>query len=126
LRGRQLEHAKFRRQQPLGRFIVDFFCEAARLVVEVDGGRHDDPSVAARDADRDALLRAAGLTVLRLLLRAHALSPEAPAGQAPVPAGERSPPRRAGPRARAPGRRRSRRSRASRRRPGTHRPRRGS
>ncbi|MBI4952783.1 MAG: DUF559 domain-containing protein [Myxococcales bacterium] len=66
LRGRQLEHAKFRRQQPLGRFIVDFFCEAARLVVEVDGGHHDDPSVAARDAARDALLRAAGLTVLRL------------------------------------------------------------
>ncbi|MBI4952011.1 MAG: DUF559 domain-containing protein [Myxococcales bacterium] len=59
-------HAKFRRQQPLGRFIVDFFCEAARLVVEVDGGHHDDPSVAARDAARDALLRAAGLTVLRL------------------------------------------------------------
>ncbi|MBI4954061.1 MAG: DUF559 domain-containing protein, partial [Myxococcales bacterium] len=54
------------RQQPLGRFIVDFFCEAARLVVEVDGGHHDDPSVAARDAARDALLRAAGLTVLRL------------------------------------------------------------
>ncbi|MBI4951997.1 MAG: DUF559 domain-containing protein, partial [Myxococcales bacterium] len=53
-------------QQPLGRFIVDFFCEAARLVVGVDGGYHDDPSVAARDAARDALLRAAGLTVLRL------------------------------------------------------------
>ncbi|MBI4956747.1 MAG: DUF559 domain-containing protein [Myxococcales bacterium] len=39
---------------------------AARLVVEVDGGHHDDPSVAARDAARVALVRAAGVTVLRL------------------------------------------------------------
>ncbi|MBI4951480.1 MAG: DUF559 domain-containing protein [Myxococcales bacterium] len=42
----------------MGPFIVDFLYAAARLVVAVDGGHHDDPSVAARDAARGALLRA--------------------------------------------------------------------
>lgn len=66
LRGRKLDGAKFRRQQPLGPFVVDFFCEQARLVVEADGGYHDERSVAAFDAARDAFFRATGLTVLRL------------------------------------------------------------
>ena len=66
LRGRRLAGAKFRRQQPLGHFVVDFFCEQARLVIEADGDYHGEASVAERDAHRDAFLRAAGLTVLRI------------------------------------------------------------
>ena len=63
LRGQRLG-VKFRRQQPLGPYIVDFFCEQAGLVVEVDGAPHfPRPD---RDRVRDALLRAAGLTVLRV------------------------------------------------------------
>ena len=64
LRGRGLAGAKFRRQQPLGPFTVDFFCHAARLVVEADGAPHFPAP--PRDQARDAWLRAAGLTVLRL------------------------------------------------------------
>jgi very-short-patch-repair endonuclease len=41
LRSRQLGGHKFRRQQPLGSFIVDFVCLEARLIVEIDGGQHD-------------------------------------------------------------------------------------
>jgi len=40
LRLRQLKGCKFRRQQPLGKYIVDFVCLEKRLVVEVDGGQH--------------------------------------------------------------------------------------
>ncbi|HEX8693060.1 MAG TPA: DUF559 domain-containing protein [Longimicrobium sp.] len=55
--------AKFRRQHPLGHFILDFYCHAAKLCVEVDGGIHDlQPE---RDAERDACLAAAGIKTLR-------------------------------------------------------------
>jgi very-short-patch-repair endonuclease len=64
LRNRRLEGAKFRRQQPLGPYFVDFLCEEARLVVEADGAHHFPPP--EHDVVRDAFLRAAGLTVLRL------------------------------------------------------------
>lgn len=63
LRGRRLAGAKFRRQQPLEPYIVDFFCEEAGLVIEADGAPHF-PAPPAQLA-RDALLRAAGLLVLR-------------------------------------------------------------
>jgi len=62
LRNRAVDGAKFRRQTPLGPFIVDFFCAEARLVVEMDGGQHAE-SVA--DALRDAWLGANGCAVAR-------------------------------------------------------------
>lgn len=65
LRGRALG-AKFRRQHPLGPYIVDFFCGYARLVVEVDGDVHDTPRACEHDAQRDAFLRMCGLRVVRL------------------------------------------------------------
>ncbi len=52
---------RFRRQAPIGPYIVDFFCPQKRLVVEVDGGQHGDD----RDAMRDAWLAAQGYRVLR-------------------------------------------------------------
>ncbi|MEM7035149.1 MAG: endonuclease domain-containing protein [Chloroflexota bacterium] len=63
LRGKQIEGLKFRRQHPLGPFIVDFYCAACRLVVEVDGGIHDDQQEA--DAARTEQLEAYGYRVIR-------------------------------------------------------------
>ncbi len=51
LRLRQLAGLRFRRQMPLGPYIVDFCCPSLRLVVEVDGGQHGE---SRRDGDRDA------------------------------------------------------------------------
>lgn len=59
------EGLKFRRQHPFERCTVDFFCPAARLVVEVDGDSHSMGDAPERDARRDAWLRQQGLRVLR-------------------------------------------------------------
>jgi very-short-patch-repair endonuclease len=64
LRGRKLEGRKFRRQQPIGSFIVDFFCGAERLIVEVDGGVHESQQEA--DRQRQELLESLGLKVIRV------------------------------------------------------------
>lgn len=63
LRGRRLCNAKFRRQHNIGRFIADFYCHQARLVVELDGMIHKTQK--ARDEERDAWMVASGFTVLR-------------------------------------------------------------
>ncbi|NNM72275.1 endonuclease domain-containing protein [Enterovirga aerilata] len=65
LRGRHLAGLKFRRQCPIGRYVVDFVCFDARLIVELDGRPHDDPGQRAHDRARDAWLRAEGFRVLR-------------------------------------------------------------
>lgn len=62
LRAHHFAGCKFRRQQPLGPYIVDFVCFSARLIVELDGGQH---LASTRDAERDRRLRASGYTVLR-------------------------------------------------------------
>jgi len=62
LRNRQLEGAKFRRQQPIGPFIADFVCQQHRLIVEADGGQHSE-SIA--DNRRAAFLESKGYRVLR-------------------------------------------------------------
>jgi very-short-patch-repair endonuclease len=56
---------KFRRQHPVGAYVVDFYCPAARLVIEVDGAGHDMGDRPAHDARRDAWLRGQGLRVIR-------------------------------------------------------------
>jgi very-short-patch-repair endonuclease len=61
LRRRQLG-VNFRRQQPIGPFIVDFYCPARRLIIEVDGKVHDGQK--ERDAERQALLEAAAYRVM--------------------------------------------------------------
>ncbi|HUL23003.1 MAG TPA: DUF559 domain-containing protein [Thermodesulfobacteriota bacterium] len=62
LRDKQIEGFKFRRQQPIGRYVVDFVNLEKKLVVEVDGGQH---AIDARDKIRDEWLRAEGYEVLR-------------------------------------------------------------
>jgi very-short-patch-repair endonuclease len=55
----------FYRQKPIGDYIVDFYCPKARLVVEVDGGRHFTEDIVNNDRVRDEYMRSLGLSVLR-------------------------------------------------------------
>ncbi|PIF89551.1 very-short-patch-repair endonuclease [Acidovorax sp. 62] len=75
LRAHRMGDQKFRRQQPLGPYIVDFVHFAQRLIIEADGGQH---AGAAHDAARDAWLQSQGFRVLRfwnndILLRTDAV-----------------------------------------------------
>ena len=63
LRLRQTEGYRFRRQVPIGRFIADFVCHAARLIVEIDGGQNDLSS--EEEASRTRFLESEGYRVLR-------------------------------------------------------------
>jgi very-short-patch-repair endonuclease len=56
---------KFRRQVPIDAFIVDFYCDELRLVIEIDGDVHDKTVSVQRDAKRDERLKELGYTVLR-------------------------------------------------------------
>jgi len=66
LRGKALGGLRFRRQHPLGPYVLDFYCDAARLAVEVDGQTHALGASPARDQERDAWLRMRGVRTLRL------------------------------------------------------------
>lgn len=63
LRRNQIAGLHFRRQQVVGNYIVDFYCHAARLVIEVDGGSHSGQQ--QYDLDRQQKLESAGLKVIR-------------------------------------------------------------
>ncbi|MDD2366895.1 MAG: endonuclease domain-containing protein [Desulfuromonadaceae bacterium] len=63
LRGRQVDGLKFRRQHPFGDYILDFVCLDKKLVIEVDGGQHDERK--EYDCVRTLDLEKAGFTVLR-------------------------------------------------------------
>ena len=63
LRRSQLEGFKFRRQQPLGKYIVDFVNFRKKIVIEVDGGQHAIKRV--KDRERDKWLRKEGFEILR-------------------------------------------------------------
>ncbi len=65
LRDRRLEGLKFRRQHPLGRYILDAYCVSEGLVVEVDGAVHQETDQAAHDAEREVFLASQGIRVLR-------------------------------------------------------------
>jgi very-short-patch-repair endonuclease len=65
LRAHRLNGASFRRQVPIGPYIADFVCHAARLIIEVDGGQHYEPAGLVRDQRRDAFLSTAGFRILR-------------------------------------------------------------
>mgnify|MGYP003947218511 CR=1 FL=1 len=65
LRGRRLDGLKFRRQHPVGRYFADFACEPLRLVVELDGGVHDQDEAHLNDYLRQQEMEALGWCVLR-------------------------------------------------------------
>ena len=60
-----IEGSHFRRQAPIGPYIVDFFCPAKRLIIELDGAHHNEDAVAARDLDRQHWLEHEGYRVIR-------------------------------------------------------------
>jgi very-short-patch-repair endonuclease len=66
LRGRNPDKPTFRRQHPFGSIILDFYCPAARLAVEVDGATHWDDEARARDEARDRWLMSQGVRVHRI------------------------------------------------------------
>jgi very-short-patch-repair endonuclease len=63
LRGSRFHGAKFRRQVPFDRFVVDFYCHAAKLIVEIDGKQHEWFS--DYDKGRSEVLERLGLRVIR-------------------------------------------------------------
>lgn len=65
LRRKQINGWQFYRQKPLGSYIVDFYCPAAHLVVELDGSQHLEPQHQLADQQREAYLAGLGLRVLR-------------------------------------------------------------
>lgn len=65
LRGRRLGGLRFRRQSPIGPYILDFYCPEARLAVEVEGLVHDSPERALHDERRQAWLGERNIKMLR-------------------------------------------------------------
>jgi very-short-patch-repair endonuclease len=65
VRAHRFDGASFRRQTPVGPYVVDFMCHAAKLIVELDGGQHFEDVNIGRDSRRDAYLAAQGYRVLR-------------------------------------------------------------
>jgi len=66
LRNKDFSKHKFRRQYPIGRYIVDFCCPAKRLVIEADGGHHNEEKQRKYDKVRDNFLKSCGFKVLRV------------------------------------------------------------
>ena len=65
LRGRRFDGRKFRRQRPVGSYIVDFVCYEPKLVIEIDGGQHGGRAQSEDDRDRARSLNANGFKVIR-------------------------------------------------------------
>ena len=65
LRNNQLNGAKFRRQQPLGNYVVDFVCFDKKLIIEIDGGQHNDDQIIEQDKERTRWLQSEGFRVIR-------------------------------------------------------------
>jgi very-short-patch-repair endonuclease len=66
LRSKKVNGFKFRRQQPIFDYIVDFYCDSLKLIIEVDGEIHDQPEVTKKDSKRDNTLKVNGYKVMRL------------------------------------------------------------
>ena len=75
VRGKALG-VRFRRQHPVDRFILDFYCPKARLAVELDGSQHAEEGRADYDAHRDRLLQDRGIRVLRFSNEEFLKNPE--------------------------------------------------
>ncbi len=69
LKERKLRGLRFRKQHPVGPYILDFFCVEAALAVEVDGSIHEQPERAAHDQQRTEWLNARGIRVVRIAAR---------------------------------------------------------
>ncbi|MBI4471141.1 MAG: DUF559 domain-containing protein [Acidobacteria bacterium] len=103
LRDRRTLNLKFRRQVAIDRFIVDFYCDELKLVIELDGVVHGEPGHPERDEERDKRLAELGYKVVRIpnealldeasdvlleTIRSLLPSPGSPAASHPLPEGE--------------------------------------
>jgi very-short-patch-repair endonuclease len=66
LKNRKLNGLKFLRQHPILLYIADFYCHEKKLIIEVDGGIHNDKKIKEHDENRSAELERMGITVLRV------------------------------------------------------------
>jgi very-short-patch-repair endonuclease len=66
LRNRTFDGAKFRRQVPVGPYVLDFYCPAVRLAIEVDGAQHQSVWMFGYDDERTAFLRSRGIEIVRI------------------------------------------------------------
>ena len=66
LKNRQFHNLKFKRQQPIGDYIVDFICKEAKIIIEIDGGQHNEPENIEYDKTRTEYLNTLGYKVIRL------------------------------------------------------------
>ena len=113
LRDRRFAGKKFRRQHPIGRYILDFYCHEQSLAVELDGGQHNDEETRSRDERRSRFLREQGIRVVRfwnhdVLVQTDAVLESlwdevhgdsgfaVPSPQTPLPVGEGLHPKRKG------------------------------
>jgi very-short-patch-repair endonuclease len=65
LRNRKLNNIKFRRQHPIERFVADFYCHEKKLVIELDGGIHNDPNQKEYDDGRTAEIEKYNIRIIR-------------------------------------------------------------
>lgn len=65
LRNFQVQNLKFRRQYPIGNYIVDFVCKEIKLIIEIDGGQHNIEEIRTKDLNRTTYLNSKGYRVLR-------------------------------------------------------------
>jgi very-short-patch-repair endonuclease len=97
LRCEQLGY-RFRRQQPIGRYIADFACLERRLLIELDGGHHGNPRQLAYDEERTQWLESQGFRIVRFwnttVFQELEGVVEAIAEELEKPSGSGSPPRR--------------------------------
>ena len=65
LKNRHFHNLKFKRQQPIGNYIVDFICKEAKIIIEVDGGQHNEKENIELDKKRTEFLESNGYKVIR-------------------------------------------------------------
>jgi len=65
LRGKQLDGFRFRKQHPIARFVLDFYCPTVQLAIEIDGAQHNTSPGRVSDEERTHFLTAHGIRVLR-------------------------------------------------------------
>ena len=65
LRNKKFENLKFKRQVPFGKYIADFLCESKKLIIEIDGGQHNEEENILYDKERTAFFEKEGYRVIR-------------------------------------------------------------
>ena len=65
LRNKRFKNLKFKRQQPIGKYIVDFICREKWLIIEIDGGQHNTLDIIEHDIKRTKYLESRGFKILR-------------------------------------------------------------